>query len=281
MWRTIGVLLLHQASSSFANAAFPHDDHQDEGLSLDSTTTLLPFCPNNQLADFAICNLELDANGDSEYYYMKKQSEFLTQDPYCITADNAGNKFCSYTSATFANGRGISFFTTPTLAEHILNLPAFTNASLLSDWTERESNPPYEAKSIPGRGIGLIATRPLAKGDRVYTSLPYILVDRDYWILPEHLRLSLQTYGVDSLPEASRSHFYSLHGHFGGDRVDDIMNTNMFAVHLGPESASFVALQPETSVSDPLKRRDVADGNFSEPIMRAVQILSIIFRSRL
>ncbi|EHK98295.1 putative N-lysine methyltransferase SMYD2 [Glarea lozoyensis 74030] len=72
----------------------------------------------------------------------KKLSTRWTTKPSCIS-DEAGQEYCVFTNANFANGRGISFFTTPTIAENVKDLPAFQEMGI-HDNINDFSNPPWE-----------------------------------------------------------------------------------------------------------------------------------------
>src|ERR1700748_632808 len=56
-----------------------------------------------------------------------------THKPVCTEyLDDIGSKLCVYTNATFSNGRGVSIFTTPQIAEKFASLPPFRDPMALS-----------------------------------------------------------------------------------------------------------------------------------------------------
>lgn len=63
-------------------------------------------------------------------------------------------------------------------------------------------------------------------------------------------RRPFQTDAIKRLPEPTRKLFMDLCGHFGGDPVEDIINTNSFAVDLfdDDEETSYNVVFPEISV---------------------------------
>ena len=65
--------------------------------------------------------------------------------------------------------------------------------------------------------------------------------------LSDEDRLELQRLAVDKLPPKSRDLFLELHGHFGGDKVNDIINTNAFDIEVDSTQDSNYGVLPETS----------------------------------
>lgn len=170
--------------------------------------------------------------------------------PRCITQENSTKAYCAYTSHQFARGRGISIWDTPENIERVLALPAFTNQNVF-DGVNEEPNPPYLAKELPGRGIGLIANRTLHRGDRIFSNTPVLLINQEAsktFVLED--RLPIQHTATQRLPQKARSAFLALCGHFGGDHIEDVLNTNSFAVDMKiPNSGhEYSAVFPEISV---------------------------------
>jgi hypothetical protein len=172
--------------------------------------------------------------------------------PQCIRMQNATEKYCLYTSATFAQNRGVTLFTTPEHSEAFLRIPAFAHPDVTKN-ANREPNPPYESRQLPGRGVGLIANRTLHRGDHIFSTTPVLVVHQDiYEIFADVDRLPFQTQAVQRLPENTNKLTMALCGHFGGDPVDDIVNTNSFAVDMFEDEGddtSYNVLFPEISVS--------------------------------
>jgi hypothetical protein len=171
--------------------------------------------------------------------------------PRCLREQNMTEKFCVYTSQDFAHNRGISIWTTPENSEGFLRLPAFTHPDLLRGVNE-EPNPPYESRQLPGRGVGLIANRTLQKGDLIFSMTPVVMIEESIFeIFAKSDRLPFLHKAVKRLPERSTKKFMDLCGHFGGDPVEDIINTNSFAVDMweDDEETAFNVVFPEISVS--------------------------------
>ena len=136
-------------------------------------------------------------------------------------------------------------------AAELVKLPAFTQPSAL-DLASNDDDPPYEARETPGRGIGLIAKRALHKGDRIFRESPSILQHRNTFdVFQQHNLSALQNAAAKRLPEKLRKSVMDLCGHFGGDHVGDVMNTNAFRVEigeLGHNTTRYTGLFPSISV---------------------------------
>ncbi|KAF2120894.1 hypothetical protein BDV96DRAFT_641546 [Lophiotrema nucula] len=155
-----------------------------------------------------------------------------------------GDKLCVYTNASFSNGRGISIFTTPKLAEEFANLPAFKDQSALKD-VNVDSGAWY-AHELPGKGVGLLANKSLKSKDRVTAYTPALIahlegdlgtMEREKWY-----RLA-----ISQLPDATQHAYLQLAFVYGQDiiRVQDIVKANTFQLHVGGQN--HLAVFPETS----------------------------------
>ena len=177
----------------------------------------------------------------------------------CIEVDEDENEnglhtnFCSYTDPSFSRGRGMTVITTPEIAERLYkNSSAFTLP--VPDDVNVEVNPPYYLKSIPGRGVGVIVNKTLNRGDVIFKYTPVLVLHADIFeMMDSKARMELQRKSIESLPPASRDMFMALHGHFGGDEIEDRINTNAFQIELGEdnddddEEMHYIIL-PETAV---------------------------------
>jgi hypothetical protein len=153
---------------------------------------------------------------------------------------------CIYTSTSFSNGRGISIFTTPSIAQRFATLLAFKDPTALEHRNVNVPTDTWHASSIPNKGIGLLATRSLKFKDRITSYTPVFLahlegelstLDREKW----------WRHAIHQLPEATRDEFLSLAYVFGDERVrvQDIVKSNTFQIEVG--GANHLAIFPETS----------------------------------
>lgn len=156
------------------------------------------------------------------------------------------DQLCIYTSTSFSNGRGISIFTTPAAAAQFASLPAFHNPSAFSDLDVNTNSGAWRASSLPGKGIGLIASRPLQFKDRItaytpaflaYSEIELSILEREAW----------WRQAIEQLPKRIKEEFLGLTVVYGDERVrvQDIVKANTFQVELG--GVNHLAVFPETS----------------------------------
>jgi hypothetical protein len=175
----------------------------------------------------------------------KKLSTRWTTKPSCLS-DEEGQEYCVFTNKNFANGRGISFFTTPTIAENVKDLPAFQQMGVHDD-VNNFSNPPWEVRNIPGRGNGLFATRKLERGDLILADTPLGVYLSDAFFPDYELGYRYLRKTYDQLPEDSKNILLRTAAHNPGDMVMERINTNAFAGEF--EGLNHFFLYPETAVS--------------------------------
>lgn len=155
-----------------------------------------------------------------------------------------GSKLCVYTNASFSNGRGISIFTTPKIAEDFANLPAFLDAAAMDDINV--SSGAWYTQELPGKGVGMLAKKTLKFGDRVTAYTPALLA----YLEGELSTLEREKYfrlAVSQLPDATRDSFLQLATVYGDPRirVQDIVKANTFQLEAGGQN--HLAVFPETS----------------------------------
>lgn len=170
-----------------------------------------------------------------------------SQPPICTDVlESINDKLCIYTSDSFSNGRGISIFTTPSLAAQFASLPAFADQSALATQKINVNTETWRADSIPSKGIGMLATRPLVFRDRLTAYTPAFLayleselgtLEREKW-----WRLA-----IEQLPEKTQNDFLGLATVYGDERVrvQDIVKANTFQIQVG--DGNHLAVFPETS----------------------------------
>jgi hypothetical protein len=156
------------------------------------------------------------------------------------------SKLCIYTSTSFSSNRGISIFTTPSLAAQFALLPAFTSPSTLIVQNINIPTNTYRTATLPSKGIGMLASRPLKFGDVVTAHTPAFLAylesdlstaDREIW----------WRRAIAQLPIHTQQDFLSLATVYGDERVrvQDIVKANTFQVEVG--GGNHLAVFPETS----------------------------------
>ncbi len=174
-----------------------------------------------------------------------------TYKPVCSKyLDGVGDKLCVYTNATFSNGRGISIFTTPRIAEEFAALPPFREpAALLAQGINSggiTKDQPWYTSVIPDKGTGMFASRPLDRSDRITAFTPYLLAHMEN-ILTTQERENFLRIAVDQLPKASRAAYLDLAKIYNEPSVvvQDVVKANAFEIQIG--GLMHLAVFPESS----------------------------------
>lgn len=174
-----------------------------------------------------------------------------THKPICGKQfDEFGEPFCVYTNASFSDGRGISILTTPGVAEKFATLPPFQNSTALSSrGINVDADPkdrPWYTVSIPGKGIGMRASRPLQRGDLITAYTPVVLAHIGDSLFTED-REKLLRLAVEQLPVGSRDAYLDLAKIY--DEADviaqDVLKANGFDMEIG--ALKHGAVFPEAS----------------------------------
>jgi hypothetical protein len=177
-----------------------------------------------------------------------------THNSPCFRDDNG--EFCVYSSASFAEGRGISIFTNAEKASHLLQKPAFTSPKI-EPYVNQDINQTiphkYKAVPIPGKDMGVVATEPLQLGDHIMSTTVSLMLDYEVFnAVPQQDQLRLQAHAVDVLPPSHRERLLQLSTHSDVDghlvKVEKILATNAFDVEIdNQEESSFYAVFNEIS----------------------------------
>lgn len=233
-------------------------------------------------SSYSVCpsNLQLSQNK----HYPSKSSELLSIDsdefnsnssksstpspwqysPVCSNTTSTSPKtpqFCVYTSTTFASGRGISLLTTPKIASKIASLPAFTSPTPFKPLFNSLNPAPFEVRELPGRGMGVIATRPIKRGTILFayptigiyhnSAFPRLHNSSSSSSSQTHTHSSLFSLSASQLPPSSSNLLYSLAAHEphrqlpNGEGVIGRLNTNTFGEDFLGQEHSIVV--PETA----------------------------------
>ncbi|KAH7356937.1 hypothetical protein BKA65DRAFT_580136 [Rhexocercosporidium sp. MPI-PUGE-AT-0058] len=181
---------------------------------------------------------------DSEIALLGSTSSNLTSNQReCITTSSPHTAYCVYTFSNFAGGRGLSIVASPSVASS-----AIGTSSRLDILPMPQTPENFYEKLLPGRGKGLIANQTFQKGDLILTSRPLFMIqEKALSEMSETDRLRLQQLSVAHLPEKSKYLFHSLAGHFGGDRIEDVLLTNGFSAALGDSQEGFGVIVPEAA----------------------------------
>ncbi|KAI0206406.1 hypothetical protein F4808DRAFT_118711 [Astrocystis sublimbata] len=150
------------------------------------------------------------------------------------------DEYCVYTNNNFF-GRGMSTVTTATNQARI--------AEIQIPETDIERHENVHAVDIHGKGKGLVATGPIAKGERIMAARPALLVHRDAFpeLQPTDIYYLMDT-AINSLPETRRESYLAQSAAMGGHKVTDILFTNSFQIALGDEDGFHYGNYPESSL---------------------------------
>jgi hypothetical protein len=173
-----------------------------------------------------------------------------THKPVCTESIVEQNEqLCVYTSASFSNGRGISIFTRPSIAAQFVALLPFENPAAVP----KDINPPANSKRQPwktaqidGKGMGLVATRKLKRGDLVMAHTPFLLSHMEN-VLSTMERERFLRIAVDQLPKESQEIYLNLAKIYNEPSVviQDVVKANAFEISVG--GTQHLAVFPEAS----------------------------------
>ncbi|KAK0612237.1 hypothetical protein B0T14DRAFT_439291 [Immersiella caudata] len=178
-----------------------------------------------------------------------------THPPHCISP----GPWCVYTNAALPflpvsdnNNTGLSIITTPELASTLFDLPSHPLHKALSalpaDNLTHRLPTPYEVRPVPGKGLGVFATRRIPRGKVILIDYLALLATVAYpgEVGRDKVRELMQV-GVERLgaPERVRG----LAGSKGGKLVveEDVLVTNAFELPLGMEEVGYMGLFVELS----------------------------------
>lgn len=176
-----------------------------------------------------------------------------TIEPYCLRSIDAKSDICVWTSTWFARGRGVSFVSFPSEGPLLAQAPALWNQTTFEypSFVNPDVDERMEKVPIPGKGLGMRATRLMLRGDMAQSYTPTIVIQDSVMQMPlntweQNTPLEI---AVRWLPKKARDVFNALHGQFGGNPVYDKVNTNAFNALIGSSDQFFWSIYPETAVS--------------------------------
>lgn len=192
-----------------------------------------PLCLNNPLANTvsdSASSFSAAATTDREL-----AASLWAHSTPCMA--NGTLEYCVYSNPDFA-GRGISILTSPSRAVEIARSAAF--ARPLGGGEEEgplnaAESPRWKVAMVPGKGMGLIATRNLEAGDHIMSSTPSIMVDYNLFShASDAVVKQLEVAAADYLPSHHRGAFLNLSTHDDAtdyeSQVSKIILTNSFDI---------------------------------------------------
>lgn len=122
------------------------------------------------------------------------------------------DQICTFTYPKFNRGLGIALITTDAILEDVSSWLPMQPPDAMSGGLA--AIPPYEAKQIPGKGIGLIANRNISQGELIMARTPAVVVDGTAFknLSPSHLTQAL-AHAIQSLPYDHQVEYLQLTTH--------------------------------------------------------------------
>ncbi|KAL8304451.1 hypothetical protein RB597_004373 [Gaeumannomyces tritici] len=162
--------------------------------------------------------------------------------PHFCVAD-----MCVYSNPSFSHGRGVVVVGTARGAEAVANALDAAQQQQQQPAPPHEPAAPFEQKEIPGKGLGLVAARPIRRGEPIMARPPVLVVHQDaIGMEAEAAQLRLYDAAMAHLPRGTAEDFLSQAAQSAteerGRKVKDVMDTNSFNAAAGghPHVASYL-----------------------------------------
>lgn len=223
--RTVLVSLGICTLTAYVHASSPCAPPDHHGLSQQQ----VPLCLDDDNAPRVPASLTLD-------------SDTWSHKPFCVTEKT--HTYCTYTTSQFRDGHGLSIIARPIAAN------AMSSTFPASKKAQQVSEEGLEVRSIPGKGKGLITSRPIKRGDIILLDSPRIIASAQF---PSHISReqgqSLFNTTLDHLPKSDRDLVLSLDKSLGGTDIENVMKTNAFACQLndGEVGDGYMCLFPSVA----------------------------------
>lgn len=230
---------------------------------LTATAHIVPQCPGNLINPFHAqghCMAPMDDDSPPKFHH--RTDVPWSHHPYCISTVNTNvpEKLCVYSSTAYNDGTGVSVVARPWTAASMTGaiqdtFPAWIFRRHLAHqgrWVTKD-DVPYTVAPVPGKGLGVVATRRIKQFETIMTGFPAMIIDKDFLFsggnesLPERTHL-FQT-ALDQLADQER--FLSLAKGDGrrGHVVEEVARTNAFGITINGREMN--AVYPEIAVGYP------------------------------
>lgn len=170
----------------------------------------------------------------------------LAGPPRWTGGDECVGKYCLYNSTRFAGGRGIAAITT---AENIAKVREV--GDLLHEYevsfNNDDENLPFHVAEVEGKGNGVVANNPLARGDPIMAHTPVLLIHQAFKEEPDKDRQHhLLDLALQSLPDHTADLFMGQMAHNPDEHpVAARLTTNAFRLDLGGDDGQHYGAFPE------------------------------------
>ncbi|KAK4038063.1 SET domain-containing protein 5 [Parachaetomium inaequale] len=166
-----------------------------------------------------------------------------THPPECEHSTDTTAKYCANTNSRHGP-RGWSIITTP---ETAANSVSFLNQHLNTSRYASLRDTPYKLIDVPGKGKGLVATRPIKQYEEILLDYATLLVDIMFTTkVSAFLGYRLLHAAVDRLSDPASVLELGQSNGYARDSVENILRTNAFGTLLG--GVPHIGLYPMVSV---------------------------------
>ncbi|KAF6818201.1 hypothetical protein CPLU01_13386 [Colletotrichum plurivorum] len=212
-----------------------------------------PLFPDYQLAcgKGSIWSSQASAHGDNDTAgnrttAKKPKKDIWRSDEGWHGPHSCAGPYCAYSRPSFAGGRGIVLVSTAYNAEEASHISAFTREP--DDNADQGDSSLYRVVEMPGKGKGLVAKKPIKRGQRIMVQSPAVVIHRRFIDdIDLESQYRLLDVVVSHLPEQTREVFMEQMGQSGGHKVHDIIHTNSFELRLGIRDGHHFGNYPEVS----------------------------------
>jgi len=155
--------------------------------------------------------------------------------PQCVNAtNNSTEKYCVYTNSRHGIV-GVSLITTPRAAADsvdLLNEPILPSVRL--DSFEKHGAPlPYKIAEIPGKGLGVVATRPIEQFETLMVDYASMVVDLSFpHTVSRDEGYKLLHKATDQLADPSKVLKLATSIKEAGDIIENVLRTNAYQTEL-------------------------------------------------
>jgi hypothetical protein len=171
-----------------------------------------------------------------------------THPPECEPSIDRTAKYCTYTNSRHGS-RGWSVVTTP---ETAANSASFLNLRLNTTAASRagaggSQDAPYKLVDMAGKGMGLVATRPIKQYDEIVLDYATVMVDLMFTTkVSAFIGYRLLHAAVEQLADPASVLELDQTNEHAQDTVENILRTNAFNTQLG--GVPHLAVYPTVSV---------------------------------
>ncbi|KAK4184246.1 hypothetical protein QBC35DRAFT_441840 [Podospora australis] len=171
----------------------------------------------------------------------KKEAEELKTKggpEYLPSKDTSPRIDCLFTSTNFRNGHGISLIAKSTIASNLLSLGSMQDGPLFSVYAQNRElkGKPYKIAPVEGKGLGVVATRKIKRGEIIMTDYPALLIGTGFLANTKpHIGRRMLKQAIKQLPEGTRRKVEGLQRGQERFEVEAILGPNSNTVSIGEE----------------------------------------------